>query len=116
MQYSSPGSLQVTKTTTWGVKYRAALDEWLASLDGVSRGEVDFLLPFVTPQGDVIHKPCDLFASIRRLHYVLGRFGVEDPAAYSSHSCKTTILSWANQLLIPEFERLKQGPTCQLHV
>ena len=85
------------------------MDEWLSSLDNESRQEVDFLLPFVSPHGDVVHKPCDLFSSVRRLHFVLGCYGINDPGGYTSHSCKTTVLSWANQLLIPEFERLKQG-------
>lgn len=97
----------------WGHRYKKALHKWLQLVPKDQRGDIDFLLPHVSPDGlTICPVPCDRFTAVRRLRAIFQACNVSGAEAYTSHSCKSTLLSWANQLQIPEFERLKQG-TCE---
>lgn len=104
------GVTKASETGGWGLHYMKALQEWKASVLTNGGSSPDFLLPAVSSDfAHVRSSPSDRFAAMRRLQCMLQMFNLRAPELITSHSCKTTILAWANQLLIPEFDRLKQG-------
>ena len=52
---------------------------------------------------------CAMLGHFRRILWTYGGLSRDEAAVFSLHSCKCTLLSWANQLLLDEATRAKQG-------
>ena len=90
----------------WGHLWFSALGQWLHSLANDVRGNVDFLLP----ESIAIPSPMGLLCAMRCLIHIMRKVepGI-DWSSYSSHSAKTTLLSWAIQQDLPAHWRAAQG-------
>ena len=85
---------------------------WLNSLPAEVASSVDFLLPGISPEGLPLHEPGELAPATLRFRRLLVAWNVcsaEDALSYTSHSCKTTLLSFAKQLDLNKSWSASQG-------
>ncbi|CAE7267833.1 unnamed protein product [Symbiodinium sp. CCMP2592] len=99
----------------WFALWLALLkDEWTQISELVGPVEPDALLFHTAAQGeeDALYIPMtygEALATLRHLLAKWGRLSHEQIAIFTLHSCKSTLLSWANQLLLSEDLRSVQG-------
>ena len=106
------GAIGSTSQWGWAHKYLQHLHNWLNSLPAEVASSVDFLLPGISPEGLPLHEPGELAPATLRFRRLLVAWNVcsaEDALSYTSHSCKTTLLSFAKQLDLNKSWSASQG-------
>ena len=108
----------------WAHHWLDALAEWLQDLTHEARQGVSFLLPETSLDGkQVSFRKETRQGFVARLRKLLSRWSAQDPncgaiqvhlEAWTAHSCKGTLLSWATAKDLPEHWLAQQGHHARL--
>ena len=94
------GLLCPRQAPDWGVEYLCVLRQWQASVPAADWDNVDFLLPAVSPDWELTADIADTVSVGMCLRSLLRVIGVPSPEAYTAHSLKATLLTWARVVLV----------------
>ena len=76
------------------------VQKWQASVTSEEWESIDFLLPAVSPSWELTGNIADTVSVGMCLRSLLREIGVPSPEAYTAHSLKATLLTWARVVLL----------------
>ena len=94
------GLLDSIPEQSWGTVYLSVVQKWQASVTNEEWESIDFLLPAVSPSWELTGNIADTVSVGMCLRSLLREIGVPSPEAYTAHSLKATLLTWARVVLL----------------